>query len=165
MSILLFFLDGCAARPAPGQRPAGGLISEDYLVGLEGIDNRWGDLDHDGVKEWFLGSLSSQGQAGMNYLVLKRVGENWQPMGEIFLRPGSFRILPLAPDGSIRLLRYWHMSASSAFVDTQTYRDGAFVIINRELIHDGDGGTEEGRRRAQELFADMKPDEQLANHP
>ena len=162
MLTAMCLLPACAITPATPQASVVGAISEDFLFSLDRVEHAHVDLDHDGTDEWFLGSSSTRGNAGLSFLVLKRDGEAWRPMGEIFVNPYAFRVLPLGPDGGIRLLRYYRLGGSVGSIDTLTYRDGEFVVLESETIHPGDSGTEEGRRRLGHAFSDdMQPGERL----
>lgn len=110
------------------------------------------DIDHDGVNELFIGSRAGQGNAGMPYAVFKTERQGYRFLGVIFFHQRAFRILPLAPDGSIRLRRYWRSSSREGTLATISHDGGKFIIVESEVIHPGDGGTEEGRRKYSEAF-------------
>ena len=150
-------LAGCCRHSTVPFSATCGTISEDFLFLLDRVEHAHADIDHDGTPEWFLGNPATRGQAGLTFLVLKRDGGNWRPLGEIFLHPLAFRILPLASDGSIRLLRYYRTGGSEGTADTMTWRNGEFVVIATEEIHVDD--SDEGRRRFDKLFPD--PGERL----
>ena len=154
-------LSGCGAVSDTNTPTIAGSISEDFLCGMDRVVHCRIDIDHDGNSEWFLGSPATRGNAGMSYLILKRDGEVWRPMGEIFLHPMSFRVLPLASDGSLRLLRYHRLGGSEGVANTLTHRNGQFVVLDSETIRAGDSGTDEGRRRYAELFLAESPNKAL----
>jgi hypothetical protein len=147
---ICLMLGGCASNP---ELLSTAGISEDFLFNWDRIEHATADVDGDGIDEWFLGNPATRGNAGLTWLVLQRRGETWWPMGELFLNPSAVRFLPPADDGSVRLVRYYRYSGSEGSVDTMTYRDGAFVVVASEVIHPGDSGTEEGRRRYEEVFS------------
>jgi hypothetical protein len=144
---------GCSTHPltTPTAAPVG--ISDDFLNQWVRVEHAEADLDHDGTAERFIGNPSAGGNAGQPYLVLQRRGDRWYPMGEIFLNLAAFRVLPAAPDGSIRVARYWRLGGSEGKLDTLTWRGGEFVVIASESIHPGDSGTEQGRLRYAAFLA------------
>ena len=70
------------------------------------------------------------------------------------MHPRALRVLPLAEDGSLRVITFERLSGHEGLIVWWTSEDHEFVALSKERIYPGDSGTEEGRRRYQEVFGE-----------
>lgn len=164
MTIVASAFLGCSEQPSvpPTAEPSDNQVivdpqewCRDYWQDLKmsgSLNERRYDLDHDGVQEVFIEPVGGGGNAGNIYHVFKKKDPGYILMGDTFFHWRAFRVLPLATDGSIRFVTYHHMSSTEGTLTWWTHQNGEFQVIRTEVIHPGDGGTEEGRRRYAEVF-------------
>jgi len=113
------------------------------------------DLDRDGIPERLVSEPMTRGNAGVYHRIYRRVdGDQYEYLGGLFFHPLAFRVLEPTDEYPIRVMTYHRSSGSEGTVATFGYRDSAFVVLATEVIHPGDGGTDEGRARYAELFGD-----------
>lgn len=110
------------------------------------------DLDHDGINELFVDHPRTLGNAGLNHTIYRRQGDRYQRVGTLFFHPLAIKVLAPTDEHPIRLIRYWRTNASEGSLDTIGYENGEFIVLSKETIYPGDGGTDEGRARYAELF-------------
>ena len=121
-------------------------------VGEAQLESFEADIDHDGIPELFVTSATTRGNAGASYLVFRRAGRTYFYIGEIGLHRQAFRILPLGADRRPRVLIYWRHGGGEGTFAVLTNDGRKFRTVSSEVIHPGDSGTDEGRRKYEEAF-------------
>ncbi len=118
------------------------------------------DIDHDAKDELFVGYSRARGQIGIPWAVFERQPNGYRYLGELWFREtlSNFAILPLAPDGGMRIALLWHISASEASLSIVGHDGSDFVGISGGIVHAGDSGTAEDRRKVDEIFGKRKPE-------
>jgi hypothetical protein len=121
------------------------------------------DLDGDGVPDLIVSTTAGVGNAGQPHFLFKRIHAGYVLLGEIFMHPLAYRVLPPTDDGRVRLVMYHRTSASEGHIHWLIHGEDGFSRWHTEQIHPGDGGTDEGRRRYQQHFGREVTDEELAH--
>ena len=128
------------------------LDSPDATIEAARLESFEADIDHDGLGELFVTSATTRGNAGAGYLVFRRAGRKFSYIGEIGLSRQAFRILPLGEDGSVRLLVYWGNGGGEGTLSVLSNDGRRFKTVGSEVIHPGDSGTDEGRKKFEDAF-------------
>jgi hypothetical protein len=110
------------------------------------------DLNHDGVPEVFLTTPRLHGTGGGTHLVFQKRGEFYFYGGQISGRKHTIRVLPVEADGRPRIMTFWSDGGGRGTASVWKWDGKAFQAISSEAIWSSDNGTEEGRRRFEELF-------------
>ncbi len=112
------------------------------------------DINHDGTDEVFLTTARLHGTGGGPHLVFKKHPQGYIYIGQLGGRQHTMRVLPLGSDGLPRIMTFWNHGGGSGTAAIWKNDGKRFIQVSSEIIHSGDSGTEEGRRRFVELFGE-----------
>lgn len=110
------------------------------------------DIDHDGIPEVFVTSLRLHGNGGGPHLVFQKRGQSYYYIGQLPGRKHTMRVLPIGADGLPRVMTFSNSGEGSGVASVWKWDGKGFTRLSSEVIHSGDSGMEEGRRRFEELF-------------
>lgn len=110
------------------------------------------DIDHDGIPEVFLTTPKLHGTGGGPHLVFRKDKLVYFYIGQLGGREQTMRVLPLGSDGTPRVMTFGGNGGSSGIASVWKNDGKRFVPVSTEVIRSGDSGTEEGRKRFEELF-------------
>lgn len=113
------------------------------------------DIDEDGVPEVFLTTPRLHGNGGGPHLVFRKRGQFYFYAGQLSGRRNTMRTLAVDPDGYPRIMTFWNDGGGRGTASVWKWDGKGFQRISSEVIWSGDSGTEEGRRRFDELFGKM----------
>lgn len=116
------------------------------------LDTSYDDLDGDGVPELFIIATDWTGNGGAPQLVFRKTPAGYVLLGELFMHPKGYRVLPPNAQGEIRLVVYERLGGSEGNILWMVQRNEQFVIEKSERVTPGDSGTAEGRQRLAEVF-------------
>jgi hypothetical protein len=108
------------------------------------------DMNHDGIPELFISTISSQGNAGGEYFVFRKDGDQYSYLGFLFLHPKAFKVLPMEGDQRPKMVLYRRSGCCQGSLITVKYTGTQFVVVSQEIIHPVD----RDRERYRELFGD-----------
>ena len=128
------------------------MDSPDATVGEAKLESFEADIDHDGIPELFISSAAFRGNAGADYIVFRKVGRTFFYIGDLFLHPKAFRILPLGADHRPRIVTYWRNGGGEGTLAVSTNDGHKFVVVSSEVIRPNDSDTSEGHRKYEEAF-------------
>jgi hypothetical protein len=111
------------------------------------LQEAWGDLDHDGKIELFLGNGPGR---SWQVTVFAPVKEGYRYIGT--LAGSVFRILPEDDKDQSRMLVFEPCGGHYGYIKAYTHDGKKFVCTSSEGIHCGDGAPDENNRRLDELF-------------
>ena len=110
------------------------------------------DIDHDGLPELFLTTPRLHGNGGGPHLVFQKRGKFHFYGGQLSGRTNTIRGVPVDADGPPRIMTFWNDGGGRGTASVWKWDGKVFQRISSEVIWSGDRGTEEGRRRFDELF-------------
>ena len=110
------------------------------------------DLDRDGTDDLLIATTAGAGNGGSPHLAFKGVEAGYVLLGDLFMHPRAFRVLAPSEECNARLVIYQRLGGSEGDIVWLVSRNGQFIEERRERIHPGDGGTDEGRQRYEEVF-------------
>jgi hypothetical protein len=114
------------------------------------------DINHDDIPEVFVTTPRLHGTGGGPYLVFRKHTQGHLYIGQLGGRQHNMRVLPLGPDGLPRIMTFWNNGGGSGTASVWKNDGTRFIQVSSEVIRSGDSGTEEGRKRIDELFGEKK---------
>lgn len=112
------------------------IISEPYADlwrgegSLQGLLRFRLDLDGDDAPELFLGAKALMGKAGGPFSIFKDVPGGYAALGEVFLAPGAFEILPIRHHGFFDLRYCAPMGAEACELLTFAFNGRTYVRLD-----------------------------------
>jgi len=100
------------------------------------------DLDNDGTPELFLAANSLIGNGGGPFHVFKKAMGGYREIGEVFISPGDFQVMPQTHQGYHDIKACNHLSAESCTLVTYVY-DGAEYKKTTDKVVKGESGKKE----------------------
>jgi len=112
------------------------------------------DIDHDTIPEVFVTTPRLHGNGGGPHLVFRKHTQGHVYIGQLGGRQHTMRVLPLGSDGLPRIMTFWKNGGGSGTASVWKNDGKRFIRVSSEVIRSGDSGTEEGRKRFDELFGE-----------
>jgi len=141
--------------------------ADNFSDGPCGEKNYWNlemfelDLNHDEKPEVFVTTPRLHGTGGGPHLVFQKHTQGHVYIGQLGGRQHTMRVLPLGTDGLPRIMTFWNNGGGSGTASVWKNDGKRFIRVSSEVIRSGDSGTEEGRKRFNELFGKRGSNKEL----